>query len=727
MMASLKWQFLDRFVVGSWHGRMGADFFQIPRGYNNLLIGNNIFLTDVGIYGPYATSYLNHPFLAVAIGPWTAPLAPWTAFWVFVVVSLGLLLIGARLLASAFPTPAYRGFAYFALLGSFPTYLMLWNAQVHVLVVLAMALILAGLMRLAEEPRLEKRYGRWIQLGLLISLLSKPVVILMLPVLFLLPETRRKLLLPLAIYAAVSLLFLTADGLNPGGFNGIHWLNLAGAGSGTRQFLIRLMPGEFNLRQDPGLYSLPLFVDRMWDCEVPPLVFRIPLLAVLLMSLSPLVLDEREQRLRAALVTVLLCVHSHYLCYYAVQEYHYTTLLTTLPVMLWLWRRESVPWLRWLLMTAFVASLLVFVPTSCFLARDDPHQFAEISLLERVVPVAVAFLCLAVYGLAAAWLWRRRPKLITGPMLDRLWPTARLGALLAILLGSVVAAAWATVPSGLRKTASQWGQRDSAECCDALIAQLERVVQTAPGSAEAHNKLGIALDGRGRAEDAIAEFQRALAIAPGDTSSRANLGACLATLGRFEEAIAQLQKAVAGEPKNVTTRLSLANTLANSGRVDQAITQYQKVLEIDPRLVDTETRLAIALLSRGRFAEAAAHFRHALELQPEEAGCQSNWAWLRATCPIAALRNGAEAVDYARRANELCQGHRADILDTLAAAYAEAGQFPDAIGTAHRALDLAEQQNNPSLAMALRARITLYEAGKPFHESPPPSRKPETK
>ena len=163
MMASLKWQFLDRFVVGSWHGRMGADFFQIPRGYNNLLIGNNIFLTDVGIYGPYATSYLNHPFLAVAIGPWTAPLAPWTAFWVFVVVSLGLLLIGARLLASAFPTPAYRGFAYFALLGSFPTYLMLWNAQVHVLVVLAMALILAGLMRLAEEPRLEKRYGRWIQ------------------------------------------------------------------------------------------------------------------------------------------------------------------------------------------------------------------------------------------------------------------------------------------------------------------------------------------------------------------------------------------------------------------------------------------------------------------------------------------------------------------------------------------------------------------------------------
>ncbi len=129
MMASLQWRFLDRFVVGSWHGKIGIDFFQIPRGYHNLLIGNSIFLTDINDYGPYATMYLNHPSLAVAIGPWTAPLAPRTAFWLFVVVSLGLLFLSAWLLASAFKTPGYRGFAYFAMFCSLPTYLMLWNAQ----------------------------------------------------------------------------------------------------------------------------------------------------------------------------------------------------------------------------------------------------------------------------------------------------------------------------------------------------------------------------------------------------------------------------------------------------------------------------------------------------------------------------------------------------------------------------------------------------------------------
>ena len=300
MLISLQWRFLDRFVVGSWHGRMGIDFFQIPRGYRNLLIGNSIFLTDINDYGSFATMYLNHPLLAVAIGPWTAPLAPRAAFWLFVVVSLGVLFVSAWLLASAFKTPGYRGFAYFAMFCSLPTYLMLWNAQAHVLLLLSMALILAGLMRLADEPRLEKRYGRWIQLGLVISLLSKPVVILMLPLLFLLPETRRKLLLPVAVYAAVSLLFLLAEGLNPGGYNGIHWLNLAVRSSATRQFLNCLTPMEFDFKQDPGLYSLPIFVDRMLGGAISPLFFRIPLLAVLLMSLSPLVLDDREERLRRA-------------------------------------------------------------------------------------------------------------------------------------------------------------------------------------------------------------------------------------------------------------------------------------------------------------------------------------------------------------------------------------------------------------------------------------------
>ncbi len=117
------------------------------------------------------------------------------AFAVFAGVSVGLLFLGRRLLASAFDDPVCKAFSYFALFCCLPVYMMLWNGQMHVFIVLAMTLVLAGLMRLEQEPQRADRYLRWIQLGLLISLLSKPVVALMLPVLFILPETRRKLLL----------------------------------------------------------------------------------------------------------------------------------------------------------------------------------------------------------------------------------------------------------------------------------------------------------------------------------------------------------------------------------------------------------------------------------------------------------------------------------------------------------------------------------------------------
>ena len=171
-----------------------------------------------------------------------APWPPWVAFGVFDGVSVGLLLFAARRLAKAFDDPASRAFSYFALFCSPAVYAMLWEGQMHVFVVLAVALVLAGLMRLEQEPQRADRYLRWIQLGLLISLLSKPLVATMLPVLFILPETRRKLLLPVAVYAGLSLLFLLFPRLNPGGYNGIHWLYIPNAAFKAKVVMTLLNP-----------------------------------------------------------------------------------------------------------------------------------------------------------------------------------------------------------------------------------------------------------------------------------------------------------------------------------------------------------------------------------------------------------------------------------------------------------------------------------------------------
>jgi Flp pilus assembly protein TadD len=86
-----------------------------------------------------------------------------------------------------------------------------------------------------------------------------------------------------------------------------------------------------------------------------------------------------------------------------------------------------------------------------------------------------------------------------------------------------------------------------------------------------------------------------------------------------------------------------------------------------------------------------------------------------ATAPDASVRNGAEAVQLAETAKDSAP-ENAEALDTLAAAYAEDGQFTGAAATAAHALELAQAQGNKKLAAELRMRQVLYEKGEAFHE-----------
>ena len=107
-------------------------------------------------------------------------------------------------------------------------------------------------------------------------------------------------------------------------------------------------------------------------------------------------------------------------------------------------------------------------------------------------------------------------------------------------------------------------------------------------------------------------------------------------------------------------------------------------------------------------------------MTPNDVGLLNDTAWLLATNPNASVRNGTEAVELAQRAEQLSASREAAVLGTLAAAYAEAGRFPEAVQTAHKALERAAQQNKPRLAESLRAKIGLYESGTPYRESSRP-------
>jgi tetratricopeptide (TPR) repeat protein len=107
-----------------------------------------------------------------------------------------------------------------------------------------------------------------------------------------------------------------------------------------------------------------------------------------------------------------------------------------------------------------------------------------------------------------------------------------------------------------------------------------------------------------------------------------------------------------------------------------------------------------------------------LAIKANDGNAENNLAWVLATYPDATIRNGNRAVELAEKAAVLPGGQDPIVLRTLAAAYAEAGQFSKAIEAAERASTLARMRQNPSLAETLQNEIALYRANTPHHEIP---------
>ncbi len=254
---------------------------------------------------------------------------------------------------------------------------------------------------------------------------------------------------------------------------------------------------------------------------------------------------------------------------------------------------------------------------------------------------------------------------------------------------------------------------------DGATAQFRKALEIQPDYAEAHNNLGVALLRNGRPDqEVMIQFQEALKINPDYAEAHYNLGAVFGVRGRLDEAVAQYRKAIQLKPDYADACGNLANVLATQGKFDEAVKTYQQTLELVPKSAQAHFRFGQALQGQRNFEAAMKEYQKALDLAPQHLPVHLGLAWLLATCPEATLRNGQKALELAQQAERSGGGESPQILDTLAAAYAEAGQFGEAVKTAGQALSLPATQNNPPLAEAIQNRLKLYEAGSPYHEKP---------
>ena len=254
----------------------------------------------------------------------------------------------------------------------------------------------------------------------------------------------------------------------------------------------------------------------------------------------------------------------------------------------------------------------------------------------------------------------------------------------------------------------QKGQIDDA------IAHYRSALQMQPDWWDAEYNLGTALSAKGQVDEAILHCEKAVSMRPTDPDAQVSLANLLFQNGRIDEAIAHYQKAITVRPDYFLARYGLGHALLEKGDLDSAIQVCRSALFLRPLDADCHTTLAIALEEKGNPAEAIQHYNRALELAPKSIPTLTNLAWLLATSQDASLRNGPKAVELAKQADQLVGGANTLVLRTLAAAYAENGEFANAIRTARSAMQLARMHGEDSLMTDLDQQIALYQLGMPY-------------
>jgi tetratricopeptide (TPR) repeat protein len=249
-------------------------------------------------------------------------------------------------------------------------------------------------------------------------------------------------------------------------------------------------------------------------------------------------------------------------------------------------------------------------------------------------------------------------------------------------------------------------------------AEFRLAAKLKPRYAEAHNNLALVLASQEKLDEAVAEFGQALALQPTLLPAHYGLGMVLFEQGRLDEAIAQFSEVLRRQPNHQPAWLQLGLARARQGKLADAAEAFSAALRILPDDAEVHCHLAAALVSQHKAREAVPHYRAALKLAPDSPEALNNLAWVLAANPDPQVRNGQEAVDLAQRACKLTGYKRPLMVGTLAAAYAEAGRFTEAMATAEKARTLAEQSDQLALAARNRELLELYRSGKPVRDTP---------
>jgi tetratricopeptide (TPR) repeat protein len=235
-----------------------------------------------------------------------------------------------------------------------------------------------------------------------------------------------------------------------------------------------------------------------------------------------------------------------------------------------------------------------------------------------------------------------------------------------------------------------------------------------PNNAGAYVDRALVLAHKGDSENAMKDYAEAIKLNPQQWQAYFNRAAELKERGKLREALADLDHVTRLNPKFVESYTNRANIYNRQGQLDKAISDYNTALQLDPNVAKVYVARAGVFMRKKDYSRALSDLQIAMHAKSTRLDTALNsLAWLRATCPEARVRNGKEAVELATKACQVSQWQNWSNIDTLAAAYAEAGDFDQAVKYQREVMQMSKSSTNDS---KIKQRLALYEQHKAYRE-----------
>ena len=241
-----------------------------------------------------------------------------------------------------------------------------------------------------------------------------------------------------------------------------------------------------------------------------------------------------------------------------------------------------------------------------------------------------------------------------------------------------------------------------------VVKYYREVLHTDIEIVKVYNFFGMGLQSRGQFDKAVEQFQKATQVKPDFVEAYYNLGRLFEKQNKLEEAVIQYCKALQFKPEDVELHLKVGNMLASQNKLDEAIGHFSKAIRLEPDNAEAHYNMGMTLMMTDQPREAIKHFNQAIHLNPSRPEPAIWLARILATYPDPEVQDPNNAVRIAKQAAELTKYQDPVVLETLAASYAAAGKFDDAVRSIQEALALVGAVQNNQLENRLRYMMEQY-------------------